>query len=453
VAEGERPEDRRERLTRPSPRELLRAAAPWLFAPELGACIVGSAALAEACRRAGFDGPRVGDVDLAWLPDVEQGAALLAERGVLIPTTGHNRARGTLAAKLAGTRVELTTLRGGASHMDLAERIERDLAARESTAGALAWRLDDDVILDPQNGLADWRARLVRAAGDPLARVREHPIRWVRWYRRAHEWGFTLDGAIRKVAADPAWLREVPAEALAQELRAILLRCPSPGRCLLELHEAKLLAVFAPELAPQFDGRPAGPQRHHPEVSQALHLVLALEAAQRLAADRSDEDRAAVLVATLCHDLGKNSTRERDWPRHLGHEAAGGPLIDAMFARLPGLGDAALRRLAHAVARLHLVIRDVAALRPGTLADLYDEWFRPADFRADLFALAVAADVAGRSGREAEGPATRAQIERDVAWIRERCEGVDARALRAQHPEVERFREALREARARALRG
>ena len=44
----------------------LRASAPWLLAPELGTCIVGSAATAEACRRAGLRGPDAEDVDLAW---------------------------------------------------------------------------------------------------------------------------------------------------------------------------------------------------------------------------------------------------------------------------------------------------------------------------------------------------------------------------------------------------
>ena len=39
----------------------------------------------------------------------------------------------------------------------------------------------------------------------------------------------------------------------------------------------QLLQSLLPELASQFDGRPAGPQQWHPEVGQALHMILALE--------------------------------------------------------------------------------------------------------------------------------------------------------------------------------
>ncbi|MFT6081446.1 MAG: hypothetical protein ACJAQZ_003517, partial [Planctomycetota bacterium] len=43
----------------------IRQHAPWLTAPELGVCIVGSQALAIACRDAGIDGPNPSDLDLS----------------------------------------------------------------------------------------------------------------------------------------------------------------------------------------------------------------------------------------------------------------------------------------------------------------------------------------------------------------------------------------------------
>lgn len=189
----------------------LRAAAPWLTAPELGACIVGSAALAEACRRAGLAGPRVADVDLAWAPDVDAGEALLRQHGVYVATTSANRSRGTLAMKLGANRYEITSLRGAApGGASLVERIELDLSLRDMTVGALAWRLGDEAILDPLHGLAHWRERRIVACGDPLARVREHPVRLLRYYRRAHEWGFALDAAIRRVEVDATTLATIP---------------------------------------------------------------------------------------------------------------------------------------------------------------------------------------------------------------------------------------------------
>lgn len=435
------------------PLAFLSQQAPWLLEPELAVCVVGSAALAEACRRAGVAGPPVADLDLAWALDVETGTALLRERGVHRPTTEANLQRGTLALSLEGQRIEVTSFRGDSAGHPLEQRIESDLAARDMTVGALAWWLAEDRVLDPLGGLDHWRNKKVVPVGEVAARVREHPVRWLRYYRRAHQWGFELDRSVRRLPADPALLRSIPAEATAAEFRAALLSCASPGRWLLELNEAGLLEPIAPELVAQFDGRPAGPVRHHPEVSQALHLLLCLEWLIARTRDLSAADRLTAAIAVLCHDLGKGLTEADQLPSHPGHETSGVPLIGELLDRLPGLADAGTRRMAQVVSRLHLVVRRFDELRAGTKVDLYERYFRHRDFRVDLFALAVGADSGGRLGREAEGDDVRAQVERDVTRLRELCDSVDAAAARAEFgDDTEGFVRALHQRRAEALR-
>ena len=94
-------------------RDEVLAAAPWLADPGLGTFVVGSAALADACRRQGVPGPLTADVDLAWLLTPDAAHALLQSRGALIPTTEGNLQRGTVAARIGGRRIEITMLRGG----------------------------------------------------------------------------------------------------------------------------------------------------------------------------------------------------------------------------------------------------------------------------------------------------------------------------------------------------
>ena len=283
-------------------------------------------------------------------------------------------------------------------------------------------------------------------------RVREHAIRWLRYYRKAHEHGFQLDRTIRALELDPGLLLQLPREAIALELRAILSKCASPGRCLIELHEARLLGVLAPELALQFDGRAAGPQRWHPEVSQALHLILALEWAVEHTCELDERDRLTVLIAVLCHDLGKGYTATAMLPQHIGHEHGGVPHVQALLARWPGLADQRATTLAIAVCALHVQVRNFAELRPGTLAGLYDQWFRGKDYPVELFALAVAADSAGRLGLADSGEATRARVVADLHWLRAACGSLDATALRLQHgDDLEAFKAALHAARARAV--
>tara|TARA_R110002096_G_scaffold11251_15_gene41839 strand:- start:2869 stop:4218 length:1350 start_codon:yes stop_codon:yes gene_type:complete len=433
----------------------VREHAPWLTAKELGVCIVGSQALAIACRDAGIDGPNPSDLDLSWALDHEAGTALLEQHGVFVPTTTGSVDRGTLAAKIGDERIEITTFRAGDASTPMKQRIKSDLSERDMTIGAIAVQLDNGRIHDPFDGLKHFQERRVAPVGDAAQRVTEHGIRWLRYFRKAHEFGFVVDNSIRglKRNLDVALLRSLPKEAIALELRAILTKTKSPGRCLLDLHEVGLLETLSPSIARQFDGRPAGPQRWHPEVSQALHLVMALDWAVANTSHFEDRNRTAVLFAVLCHDLGKSDTQPDAFPHHRGHEAAGVPHIEQLTASWPGLMDQRTVTLAKHVSILHLEIRRFDELRSGTKARFYDEYFRAKDYPIEAFATAVAADSAGRLGFEHEGAIVRDRVIADLTRLRTAGSSVDAGALRAQHPDdLEAFRAALHEARARAIK-
>lgn len=440
------------------PRGFLREHAAWLYDPELGVCIVGSSALRLACDHHGVQGPDAADLDLSWALDLVAGEARLRQHEVFVDTTTANRSRGTLAMKIGGQRLEITSFRGpdgndaDANESDLRGRILADLTARDMTVGALAYSLAEEEIFDPFDGLDDWTGRRVVPVGDPADRIREHVIRWIRYYRRAHEWGFSVDPSIRKVTLQRSLICTAPVEHLASELRIALARCPSPGRFLMELYECGLLGEIAPELASQFDGRPAGPVRHHPEISQALHLTLALEWYIEHTSDLDEQDRNRVGIAVLCHDLGKSLTPPEQWPAHHGHEDTGIEPLRSLLQRLPGLTDPAGRRLAEAVCTLHLTVRKMPELRAGTRAKLYDRYFRDKNFNARLFALAVGADSGGRLGRSQQGEVTASRVEADITWMRERCDTVDAGELwQTFQGDKERFKSELHQAWARAL--
>jgi len=433
----------------------VRSHAPWLAAPELGACIVGSQALAIACREAKIDGPNPSDLDLSWALDHQAGTALLEQHGVFVPTTTGNQERGTLAAKIGGERIEITTFRTGDQKATMHERIAADLSERDMTIGAIAVQVENGRIHDPFDGLQHFRERRVAPVGDPAQRVQEHGIRWLRYFRKAHEFGFLVDNSIRnlKRVLDPKLLLSLPKEAIALELRAILTKTKSPGRCLLDLYEVGLLDTLSPSIAQQFDGRPAGPQRWHPEVSQGLHLILALEWAVANCTHLEERDRTAVLFAVLCHDLGKGDTEPDEFPQHRGHEAAGIPHIEELAASWPGLMDQRTTTLCKHVSALHLEVRRFDELRSGTRARLYDGYFRAKDYAIEVFATAVAADSAGRLGYEHEGAIVKARVTADLENLRTACAMVDAGALREQHhDDLDAFRAALHEARTRAIR-
>jgi tRNA nucleotidyltransferase (CCA-adding enzyme) len=437
---------------------------------------VGSAALAIACAREGLPGPRVGDLDAAWVLTPDQAVKELERHGIVSSATEGSKARGTIGAVLSDERVEFTTYRGDHGRAgsgearffagrDTAESVSMDARSRDMTIGAVFVDLAHGHVLDPVGGLSDWNEKLIRPVGNFMDRVAEHPVRLLRYFRRAVELGFRIHRSIRNGTRDaaPLVMLHTPPEAIAEEVRKALARCASPGLLFLYLAEGHALEVLFPQIAPQFDGRPAGPAIHHPEIHQGLHLTLALKRAAEKASEQrlSETDRVALLTAVLCHDLGKGETERELWPKHHGHETRGVELVESLLSRLPGLVDPAGRRLALSVAQLHGVVRDLPSLRTGTLVDLWEEHFRRPGFRPDLFAAAVASDGEGRLPPDALGvPAVeekglgeRALIEA-IARVAAACSSVDAEALRARSGgDVDALKEQLRLARCDALRG
>jgi tRNA nucleotidyltransferase (CCA-adding enzyme) len=95
--------------------------------------------------------------------------------------------------------------------------------------------------------------------------------------------------------------------------------------------------------------------------------------------------------------VGKGVTPPAEWPRHLGHEARGVPLVRALCQRLHVPN--AYRDLAVVVAEYHTHCHRAMELRPRTLLktlQALDAFRKPARF--EQFLLACEADARGREG-------------------------------------------------------
>ena len=295
--------------------------------------------------------------------------------------------------------------RGIAVQGDPALSIEQAARRRDFTVNALLLDPFSGEVLDPHGGRGDLQARLLRAV-DP-ATFGEDPLRALRAVQMAARFELEVDPeTARLCAAMP--LRELPAERIRGEIEKLLLKAPRPSSGLRLMRAWGLLPAIAPELEP-LERTPQDPE-WHPEGDVWTHTLLAVDEAVPLL-DGLDRPRAlTVMLATLCHDLGKPETTrvERGRVRSLGHEEAGLPPTERLLDRWnvhtlhgynvraqvlalvgnhlkPGqlyddrerVSDGAIRRLARKCepALLYRVARADCLGRTGHFPPLAMEWF------------------------------------------------------------------------------
>ncbi len=279
---------------------------------------------------------------------------------------------------------------GFAFHAEPSVTLEDDLARRDLTINAMA-RGDDGKLIDPFNGQADLKARVLRHV--TLA-FREDPVRILRVARfaaRFHD--FTLAPEtlqLMRGMVDAGEVDALVAERVWQEIARGLMEA-KPSRMFEMLRDCGALARLLPEV----DRLWGVPQRaeYHPEVDTGVHLMMVLDMSARLNAS------LPVRFACLTHDLGKGTTPAHVLPRHIGHEERSARLLKDVCERLRVPVEC--RDLADVVAREHGNIHrseEFGAAAVVRLLERCDAFRKPKRF--DEVLLACECDARGRLGLE-----------------------------------------------------
>jgi tRNA nucleotidyltransferase (CCA-adding enzyme) len=285
---------------------------------------------------------------------------------------------------------------GFAVHAKADVTLEEDLLRRDLTINAMAESVSGEII-DPYHGQQDLEKRILRHVSPAF---NEDPVRILRVARFAARFaslGFTIASETMALMQNMVDSGEVdalvPERVWTETARALSEQAPS--RFFEVLRECDALARLFPEIDCLF-GVPQ-PEQHHPEIDTGIHTMMALEQAARLSADPE------VRFAALLHDLGKGTTPKEEWPKHIGHEERGVPLVKTLCdrSRVPNN----YRDLAMMVTPYHLHYFRIGEMRPDTILKTLqslDAFRRPERF--EQFLLACEADSRGRTGFEDRQP-------------------------------------------------
>jgi poly(A) polymerase len=306
-----------------------------------------------------------GDVDVATSATPVQVRALFPRTLLVGESFGVVKVlRGELAIDVATFRRDVGILDGRHPAAVEPATLEQDLQRRDFTINALVEDPFTGEVRDLVGGLADLRAGLLRAIGEPALRFREDALRLLRGVRFAARFGFRLEPATAAAMhAGAAGLAGVSGERVREELSRMLVH-PSRRRAIELLDETALLPVILPELPPMKGCEQ--PPEFHPEGDVWIHTLLALDG---LPSEPSFE----LALGMLLHDVGKPPTfvRAADRIRFDGHVELGAEMARAICGRLR-MSNASTERVV-ALVRDHLLFKDVPSMRPARLRRLLAE--------------------------------------------------------------------------------
>jgi tRNA nucleotidyltransferase (CCA-adding enzyme) len=155
----------------------------------------------------------------------------------------------------AGIPHEITTFRrdvrtdGRHAVVEFGASLEEDLARRDFTINAIAFRPRTGELRDPFGGREDVERRLVRAVGNAEERMREDRLRALRAIRFASRYDFAIEpSTLAAIRSSAPHLTRLSHERVHQELVKTMEQVRQPSRALRLWRDVGALGVLVPAL-------------------------------------------------------------------------------------------------------------------------------------------------------------------------------------------------------------
>ena len=265
-------------------------------------------------------------------------------------------------------RIEVATFRRDGVYLDSRHPVtvtfgsaEEDAARRDFTINGMFLDPIEERVIDYVGGRADLARRVIRAIGDPAARLDEDKLRMLRAVRLSARLDFAVDPATWTVIQREApHIGRIAWERIGEEIRLILSE-GAAKRGFELLHASGLLAAIIPELL-AMEGVAQTPQ-HHPEGDVWTHTLLVI--------DQLRDPTESLALGALLHDVakpvcaGRKTTPEGERITFYGHPERGAEMAVAICQRLKR-SRAVWERVEYLV-RHHLRLVSAPRMRKSTL--------------------------------------------------------------------------------------
>lgn len=274
---------------------------------------------------------------------------------------------GVVIAKCRGHHVEIATFRTDGIYKDgrRPETVtfstpEEDAQRRDFTINGLFERPETGEVIDYVGGLADLKAKLLRAIGEPHHRFTEDGLRLLRAVRFSTTLNFDIEANTLAAICECAPLLErISPERIRDEFSKILIS-PRRRAGVERLVETGLMLHIVPEFLKTIGCEQ--PPEWHPEGDVYTHTCIMLE---MLEPDAPLE----LCLAVLLHDIAKPPCQTFDDEagriRFNGHDAMGAEMADAILRRLRYPNDV-IDAVVPMVAR-HMQFMNVQQMRTAKL--------------------------------------------------------------------------------------
>jgi poly(A) polymerase len=275
---------------------------------------------------------------------------------------------GVVLVPAGADRIEVATFRRDGVYLDSRHPVsvtfgsaEEDAARRDFTINGMFLDPIEERVIDYVGGRDDLGRRVIRAIGDPAARLDEDKLRMLRAVRLSARLDFAIDPATWTVIQREAPLIDrIAWERIGEEIRLILSE-GAAKRGFELLRASGLLAAIMPELL-AMEGVAQTPL-HHPEGDVWTHTLLVI--------DQLRDPTETLALGALLHDVakplcaGRKSTPEGERITFYGHPERGAEMAVAICQRLKR-SRAVWERVAYLV-RHHLRLVSAPLMRKATL--------------------------------------------------------------------------------------